>query len=335
MRAAETYLGSTIAGRFLIERVLGAGGMGVVFLALDQSSQRRVALKLAMAASDPTRIARFVREGEVSASLDHPGIVRIYSAGAVEGQPYLVYELIEGARELQDVFPQLNLPGRVALVQQVVQALGYAHSRGVVHRDVKPENVLVDHEGRARLADFGIASVAGADRLTATGAWVGTPQYMAPERFQSGAATPASDVWSAGVLLYEALTSTPPFPGKTLQELAPQIALARPTPPSRIVDHVPRRLERVCLRALSADLALRYKDGRAFAEDIERALKDEPLSARPRSKAFLGLAGLLGVGFFGVAVAYALKTTVPEIVPVMTSLNFPFPSQNFYKEVGS
>jgi serine/threonine protein kinase len=302
-------IGRTIAERFLIEGVLGSGGMGVVYLALDQASQRRVAIKLASAAQSETQVARFIREGEVSAALDHPGIVRIYSAGAVGQRPYLVYELVEGARELGQVLPELEVPARVDLVSQVARALGYAHAKGVVHRDVKPANVLVDQEGRSRLVDFGIARLEGAERLTATGAFVGTPHYMSPEAFRGKESTPASDVWSTGVLLYEALTGELPFSGSSIQELAPQIALAQPTPPSRVMQNVPRRLEEVCLRCLRADPAERYPNGEALAEDLGRALRDEDLSADVRRNSKLAVLALSALALLALAGVYALSTS--------------------------
>lgn len=300
---AHDLTGRTLEGRYLIEGVLGAGGMGVVYRAFDQAGGRRVAIKLAGAAQSETQLARFLREGEVSAALDHPGIVRIYSSGAVGQRPYLVYELVEGARELSEVLPSLSLVDRVELVTQVARALGYAHARGVVHRDVKPANVLVDASGRARLVDFGIARLEGAERLTKTGAFVGTPHYMSPEAFRGQGSGPSADVWSTGVLLYEALTGELPFSGSSIQELAPQIAMARPTPPSRVMENVPRPLEEVCLRCLRAVPEERYPDGAALAEDLARALRDEELSADSRRRS--GLVGAAGVSLIALALAGA------------------------------
>ena len=298
-RQGERYVGHTLGERFQLQRVLGAGGMGVVFEAQDLASPRRVAIKLTLARGTPDQLARFFREGEISARLHHPGIVAIHSAGEVEGKPYLVYELVPGARDLGQAFATAGLATRLEWTAQVADALGYAHARGVVHRDIKPENVLVDEAGRARLSDFGIAAVQGGERLTATGAWIGTPLYMAPERFSGGACepTPASDVWSLGVLLYEALTGRAPFAGASIQELAPQIARATPEPPRRLERGISRDLERVCLRALARDPAERYSDGAALAQDLRRALRGEALhGAQTRPKLPLALAGLLALG---------------------------------------
>jgi len=316
--AASDPIGQTLEGRFLIEGVLGSGGMGVVYLALDQAGQRRVAIKLASAAQNQNQIARFLREGEVSAALDHPGIVRIYSSGAVGQRPYLVYELVEGARELDLVLPELEVAGRVDLVTQVASALGYAHAHGVVHRDVKPANVLVDAQGRARLADFGIARLEGAERLTATGAFVGTPHYMSPEAFRGQSTGPASDVWSTGVLLYQALTGELPFKGSSIQELAPQIALARASPPSRIADNVPKRLEEVCLRCLRAAPEERYPDGAALAEDLGRALREEDLSADLRRRSGLLVLAAAALVLLACAGGFALRNTRSAAAPSLT-----------------
>ena len=317
--AGRDVIGQTLEGRFLIEGVLGSGGMGVVYLALDQAGQRRVAIKVASAAQNENQIARFLREGEVSAALDHPGIVRIYSSGAVGQRPYLVYELVEGARELDAALGELELAERVELVSQVASALGYAHAHGVVHRDVKPANVLVDAQGRARLADFGIARLEGAERLTATGAFVGTPHYMSPEAFRGLGTSPASDVWSTGVLLYLALTGELPFRGSSIQELAPQIALARPTSPSRIATNVPKRLEEVCLRCLRGVPEERYPDGAALAEDIGRALREEDLSADARRRSWLAVFAITALVLVGLAGAYAVSNTQPAATPTPTA----------------
>ena len=320
-RQGERYLGQTLGGRFLLQRVLGAGGMGLVFAALDLTSARQVALKLTLTSGTPAQVARFLREGEISAQLDHPGIVRIHTAGEVQGQPYLVYELVPEARELGEVFRSADLPARLELVAQVAEALGYAHGLGIVHRDVKPENVLVDADGRARLSDFGIAAIEGAQRLTATGAWIGTPLYMAPERFSTGASspTPATDVWSLGVLLYEALTGHAPFHGLNLQELAPQIARATPAPPRELVPTISKDLQRVCLKALSRDPVERYASGRDLARDLRRVQRGEALEGRAR-RAPLPLLALSGVGLtllLGGALSYAFGPT-PQLLPSAT-----------------
>ncbi len=262
-------------GPYVVRGVVGRGAMGMVLRGYDPAVGREVAIKLLLAAADPAQRARFAREGRLVAALDHPGIVRIHSAGELpDGRPYLAFELVEGARTLADALRELPRLERLRVVVEVARALGHAHARGVVHRDLKPENVLLDAAGHARLADFGVAIAGDQERLTRTGALVGTPLYMAPEQLghRTGEVGPAVDVWALGVLLYEALTDALPFQGTSLPELVAAIARARPTPPRGLDRSVPAGVEAVCLRALRADPAARYPDGSAFADDLERAL---------------------------------------------------------------
>ena len=265
---------------YQLQGQLGRGGMGVVFRAFEQSTGRAVALKLSQGPADASHLARFRREGEIAASLTHPGIVRVYSTGSVNARPYLCFELVEGARTLADALRALPLVERLRVVVQVAEALGYAHARGVVHRDVKPENVLLDPSGRARLTDFGVSSARGQDRLTGTGMLVGTPAYASPEQLTDGHRVgPPADVWSLGVILYEALTGRLPFSSATLLVLVAEIAGGHFEPPSAVSAEATPRLEAVCLKALARDPDQRYRDGEAFAADLERALRGAVVEA--------------------------------------------------------
>src|SRR5688572_26516276 len=183
--------------------------MGLVLRARDRVSGREVALKVSLCAGDGERSERFAREGQLTAALDHPGIVRVHDSGVADGRPFLVYELVEAARTLEQAWEGLDRDGRVRLVLEVARAVGHAHGRGVIHRDLKPENILVDRDGRARVTDFGLAAALDLDRLTHTGVLLGTPLYMAPEQVAGLAdalRSPRVDVWALGVLLYLALT---------------------------------------------------------------------------------------------------------------------------------
>ncbi len=302
--ALEPRLGAKIDGRYELLAELGRGGFGVVYRARDLELRREVALKL-LRGQEGTRQARFLREGELTAALDHPGIVRVHARGEAAEGPYLVYELVEGARTLRDVLPELAPSEAAARARDVARALGHAHARGVVHRDVKPANVLIDREGRVRVADFGLALAAGSERLTRSGEAVGTPHYLAPEAFVPGLGPvgPPADVWAVGVILYEAFTGRHPFAagGLDLASLLRRIALARPAAPRRLAS-VPRALEAVCLRCLERDPMARYPDGETLAAALDQALAGR-LSAWPRGR-HLAAAASLGALTLGVALAW-------------------------------
>jgi len=286
---------------FLLQRELGRGGMGVVYQAYDDRLGRPVALKIGLARDTEKRLKRFLREGEIAASLEHPGIVRVHSSGTVGGRPYLCFELVAAASTLSDSIQTLPLEERLRLVVEVGEALGFAHARGVVHRDVKPENVLID-DGHARLTDFGVALGADQERLTNTGTTLGTPYYAAPEQLRDGHRVgPTADVWSLGVLLYEALTGELPFQGESLMSLVAKISAGFFEPPRELSGTVSPALEAVCLKALQIEVEDRYPTGAEFAADLERAMAGESVEAhlRRRSPA-LGIAVaalvLVGVG---------------------------------------
>ena len=164
---------------------------------------------------------RLEREAQLVGALEHPGIVRLHGAGALPGTAFLLYELVPNARPLSAAWDALGIEERVELIAAVAEAVGYAHARGVVHRDLKPDNVLVDGAGRPRVIDFGLATHEDLERVTQSGAWLGTPSYMAPEQFGAERALqrPQVDVWSLGVMLYEALTERLPFHAATVLEL--------------------------------------------------------------------------------------------------------------------
>jgi predicted Ser/Thr protein kinase len=304
-------------GDYVVERELGRGAMGVVFLARDLNTQRRVALKVVQGVLNPKRQARFEREGQLTARLRHPGIVGVYSAGQEGSYPWIAYELVEGAESLQEAFEARTWIERVELVRDAARALAFAHLEGVVHRDIKPDNVLVDGAGNVRVADFGLANAHDVDRLTRTGTLVGTPLYMAPERFQSKADvrdSPLPDVWSLGVILYEALTGQLPYEATNLPELIE--ALHAPLVlPRRHDPSLPRALEEICARALDRDLNQRYPHAGALADALDAFLDGASPSGRRSSLWFAaGLAGvlLLGAGLTAVATSLpALPSPTP------------------------
>jgi serine/threonine-protein kinase len=294
-------------GPYTVVDLLGQGAMGAVYRA-SAPGGRQVAVKVIAARLSEEARQRLRREGQLTAALRHPGVVRVHEAGEADGLPFLAYELIEGARTLDQAWEGANRRQRVAWLRDAARALGHAHAQGVVHRDVKPGNVLVDSSGRLRVTDFGLALGADVHRLTQTGALVGTPVYMAPECVTGEASReqPTADVWSLGVILYQALTDRLPFPGETMVELAAQIVGGDLESPRAHVPDLPRELERVVLRALAQEPEDRYADGEALAAALDGWL--EPAQAS-RSPAVLAAGALVTAVALGVAAAAATSAS--------------------------
>jgi len=271
--------------RFLIRSELGRGGMGVVYLAFDPALKRRVAIKLSkFPGHEPEQVQRFLREAEIAAQLKHPHIVEVYDRGQSQGDYYIASEYIEGD-SLAKVLKTEPIPSRQAAtwLAQLANAVAHAHEKGVIHRDIKPANVMRDLQGQVQLMDFGIAKqVHDQSALTSDGELLGTPLYMAPEQLH-GKTSPASDQYSLGVLLYELLTSEPPFKG-SLHDVLLAIREREPAAPRTLRDDIPRDLEAICLKAMEKQPARRYTDVRALADDLERWLRGEPVLARPVSQ---------------------------------------------------
>ena len=278
---------SRIVGRFRLREVVGEGAFGRVYLADDPLLGRQVALKLLVeAGGDKTRVARFLREGKAAAQLRHPNLVPVFEAGEIAGQLYLASEYVAGislARTLQAGRPD---PRQAAeWCRQLADALGYAHHEGVIHRDVKPDNILVDERGNVRLTDFGLAKRLNDDAtVTTEGDLLGSPAYMSPEqaRGESAAIGPASDQYSLGAVLYELLTGRTPFVGPSHLLIA-DVLQAIPTRPRAFNQRIPRDLETICLRCLSKSASERYESCHALAYDLFCWLNGESIAARPAS----------------------------------------------------
>src|SRR5262249_24242850 len=213
-----TLLGTTLNGRYRLEARIGAGGMSTVYRALDETLQRQVAIKLMNReiASDSDQLERFRREARAVAQLSHPHIVGVIDAGEDEGRPYIVFEYVEGQtlKERIRQLGQLPVDESVAYAIEIARALGSAHDHDIVHRDVKPQNVLIDDEGSAKVTDFGIARSLRDDGLTADGRVLGTTDYVSPEQALGHDVNGQSDIYSLGVVLYEMLTGDVPFHGE-------------------------------------------------------------------------------------------------------------------------
>jgi len=303
-------------GPFLVLGVLGQGASGRVFH-VRATSGRELALKL-LTTAKPASVRRFLREGEVTARLRHPGIVSVHAAGEHAGCPYLVYELVPG-ETLDQRFPELDRATRLGLVLEVAEAVGYAHEQGVLHRDLKPENVVIDASGHARVVDFGMAQVSGDARMTQTGALVGSPVYMSPEQISAERARfgPATDVWALGVMLYVALTDCLPFDGATFVELLTQITTAPPRAPRSLDPQIHAPLATLCMRALSKDPEGRPPTGAAFAAELEAALPRAGEARLSASRTWLGAAGVFVLA--GCALALAVWTPGTHPAPPTTT----------------
>src|SRR5918992_827071 len=249
------------ANRFALVREIGFGGMSTVFLGRDEVLDRPVAIKILKPGFGETDIgARFRREGRTAARLSHPNIVQVYDAGEGEFEgrevSYIVMEYVAGG-DLKDLIDRRGtLPGVMLsrIGAEVAAGLTYAHERGVIHRDIKPQNVLVDNYGSPKLADFGIARALDADHSTSTGSYLGTALYSSPEQLRGEGVTPKGDVYSLGATLYHAAVGEPPFSGDPLQVATQQVAKP-PLPPRARGAAVGERLEALILRCLAKDPA--------------------------------------------------------------------------------
>ena len=283
--------GDLVAGRYRIERRLGGGGMAVVLAATDEELGRTVAVKVLadnLAQHDEIR-RRFLREARIAGSLRHPNLIEVYDAGE-DARPYIVMEHVDGP-SLADVIRRRgplspDEAGRLAV--QAADGLAHAHAHGIVHRDVKPANLLLGPDGTLKIADFGIAHAVEGTRLTATGAVLGTAAYLAPEQASGGTVGPATDVYALGVVLYELLTGRTPHDSPTLAELVTR-KLAEPVPPpSEVNPSIPEALDVLVERSLSPDPGLRPTAGevgsvlRGDSETLTRVLTRRPGRAPAR-----------------------------------------------------
>jgi len=273
-----------IDGRYRVLSRLGSGGMAEVYLAEDQLLGRQVALKVLHQhfAEDQEFVERFRREASSAAGLSHQNIVGIFDRGEWNGTYYIAMEYVAG-RSLKTIVREhgaLDPATAIDIVVQILRGARFAHRRGVVHRDLKPHNVIVDEEGRARVTDFGIAR-AGASDMTLTGSIMGTAQYLSPEQAQGQAVSAASDLYSVGVILYELLTGVVPFEGETAVAIAFKQVSAEPLPPSALNPNLPAGLDAIVLRALAKDPAHRYGDADQFIAALQQARLALPLSAGP------------------------------------------------------
>ncbi len=278
-------IGRVFDDRYEIIRKLGAGGMAEVYLAHDRHLGRDVALKVLQSrfAGDEQFVERFRREASSAAGLNHPNIVQIYDRGQAEGTYYIAMEFLEG-RSLKDVivrFAPLRADHIISITTQILEALRFAHRKDVVHRDIKPQNMIVDDEGRVKVTDFGIARAGSASSMTETGSILGTAHYLSPEQAQGGYAEAASDLYALGVVMYEMATGQLPFTGDNPVTIAMRHVNEAPTPPRALAPDVPENIERIILRALAKRPEQRYLTAAAFLEDIYRVQRGESVAPPP------------------------------------------------------
>jgi beta-lactam-binding protein with PASTA domain/tRNA A-37 threonylcarbamoyl transferase component Bud32 len=294
MTGPDPLIGTLFDGRYQILKRLGAGGMATVYLAQDQELGRQVAIKILNTkhASDEQFVERFRREASSAASLNHPNIVAIYDRGEAEGTYYIAMEVIQG-RSLKELLLTRGaspLAVAIAYTRQILAALRFAHRHGIVHRDIKPHNIIVDDEGRVKVTDFGIAH-AGTSQMTEVGSIIGTAQYLSPEQARGTPVDARSDLYSVGIVLYELLTGDVPFSGDTPVEIAMRHLSTIPEPPSSKRAEVSPELDAVVLRALAKDPDDRYQSADEMDADLARIAVGLGVSEETAEAATAVLAG--------------------------------------------
>jgi serine/threonine-protein kinase len=316
--------GRMIDGRYKVLSRLGAGGMADVFLAEDQQLGRKVALKLMHRrfSEDPGFVERFRREAQAAAGLQHPNVVSVYDRGAYDDTYYIAMEYLPG-RSLKQLIRQeapLDPVRAIDITLQILKAARFAHRRGVIHRDLKPHNVIIDETDHAKVTDFGIAR-AGASDMTETGSIMGTAQYLSPEQAQGLAVSPGSDLYSIGVILYELITGRVPFDAEAAVTIAIKHVSEAPPAPSSINPDIPPELEQVILWALNKNPTDRPTDADQFIaalEQVKALIESGRAGQRTASFAAVG-----AVSAYGAAGAFAASDTSPPAVGVLADDEIP------------
>jgi len=329
----DPLIGTFFDGRYKIVRKLGAGGMANVYLAEDQELGRRVAIKILndRHANDDQFVERFRREAKNAAALSHPNIVSIYDRGEAEGTYYIAMEFLDG-RSLKELIVTRGpapVPVAVEYTRQILSALRFAHRHGIVHRDIKPHNVLVDGEGRVKVTDFGIAR-AGASQMTEAGSIVGTAQYLSPEQARGTNVDQRSDLYSLGVVLYELLTGAAPFGGDTPVEIAMKHLSQTPEPPSAKRPNLPHDLDLLVMRALAKDPDERYQSAEEMDGDLERIARGVAVSRETEESATQIISAATGPMAATAATMIAPAPRMLPAAPAKTPASTGGPPQVYY-----
>jgi serine/threonine-protein kinase len=279
---ANARKGMMVDERYRLDHKIGSGGMADVWLAEDTELDRQVAIKILhdRFAQDGEFVQRFQREAQSAAGLQHPNVVGVFDRGEFRDTYFIAMEYVDGPSLKDLVKGGMGTKDAIDFTRQILNAARFAHRKGIIHRDLKPQNVLIDDEGRARVADFGIARGGENSDITATGSVMGTAQYLSPEQAQGKPTTPSSDIYSIGVILYEALTGRVPFEGDSAVAVALKQVSETPRRPSAINPNIPPALDAVVMRALAKDPDARFKDADAFLKALDAAEK-APDTARP------------------------------------------------------
>jgi len=320
-----------LGGRYAIGEMIGTGGMADVFIGDDTRLNRKVAIKVLRRdlARDPSFVARFRKEALAAGGLNHSGIVSVYDSGEENNSPYIVMELITG-ESLRQLLQKGLIPQARALeiVEGILQALEYSHKEGIVHRDIKPGNIMITDSGDIKVMDFGIARATDDIGATMTNTWnvVGTAQYLSPEQATGEMADGRSDLYSLGCLMYELLTGRPPFTGDTPVSIAYQHVSSPITPASQIKPGLSTDIDRMLEVVLSKDPNNRYQDATAMLADLQRVIKGEPVTTKiqkvfPRRKLISTLSAIVaGVVLVGAGVFFSGESSAPLTVPNVVGL---------------
>ena len=321
MTTSDTLIDRTFDRRYVIKRKLGSGGMADVYLAEDQELGRRVALKLLdeRHASDEQFVERFRREAQSAAGLNHPNIVSIFDRGRAEGTYYIAMEYLDG-RTLKELLVRNGptpIPIAIDYARQILGALSFAHRNGIIHRDIKPHNIIVGSDGRLKVTDFGIAR-SGASQMTEAGSIVGTAQYLSPEQARGAPVDPRSDLYSLGIVLYEMLTGAVPFSGDTPVEIAMKHLSQVPEPPSTLRPQVPHDLDAVVMRALAKDPDQRYASAEEMDADLARIARGVAVSRETEDAMTQVLSGV-GITAAQTMISSSRTGTAPPAPPAYRS----------------
>jgi len=319
---ASDLINRTFDKRYVIKRKLGSGGMADVYLAEDQELGRRVALKLLddRHAADEQFVERFRREAQSAAGLSHPNIVSIFDRGYAEDTYYIAMEYLDG-RTLKELLVRNGptpVPIAIDYARQILSALSFAHRNGIVHRDIKPHNIIVGPDGRLKVTDFGIAR-SGASQMTEAGSIVGTAQYLSPEQARGAPVDPRSDLYSLGIVLYEMLTGKVPFTGETPVEIAMKHLSQVPEPPSSLRKDVPHDLDAVVMRALAKDPEQRYSSAEEMDADLARVARGVSVSRETENAMTQVLAGAGAAAGAQTIVQRPSRAVTPPAPPVYRS----------------